>query len=406
MRPLRAVLVLGLACAACARAPEGACPPGGEPGLLVIRHGRLFDGTGGPVVEDAAVVVRGNRIAAAGRAGTVDVPRCAREIDAAGGTILPGFIDNHVHLRTHLNRGEDVLTPWLRAGVTTLVDTGTARGGLARLREMVRTVSTEPPRLYAAGPIFTAPGGYPATRREEGVSEVAYGLHDPAEARAAVARVIDEEGADLIKVAVERGFFADYADPEGWPVPPPEVLAAIVETAHARGRKVRAHVTQPGELAAILDAGCDATAHTPLVDLPEPLLERAARQGVIFTTTVNIWGGDDPSLTRAVQRNLARYVRLGGRVALGTDAPLFQPGSGMPMGEIRLLAEAGLSSRDVLLAATLHGAQALGLEAQLGTLAPGKLADVLVVDGDPLADLTALERVRAVVRDGEVIRAP
>lgn len=403
MRSLRPLLFAGLVLAACAGGPESACPPGGEPGLLVIRGGRLFDGTGGPVVEDAAVVVRSNRIAAAGPAGSVEVPRCAREVDAAGGTILPGIIDNHVHLRTHLERGEDVLTPWLRAGVTTLVDTGTA--GIARLRELARTVSPEPPRLYVAGPIFTGfPDGYPATRREEGVRQVAHGLRDAAEARAAVARVIDEESADLIKVAVERGFFADYADPDGWPVPSPEILAAIAETAHARGKKVRAHVTQPGELAAILDAGFDATAHTPIAEVPEPVLARAARQGVLLTTTVNIWGGgDDTTLTRAVQKNLALYVRLGGRVALGTDAPLFQPGSVMPMGEIRLLAEAGLTPREVLLAATLHGAQALGLESELGTIASGKLADLIVVAGDPLADLAALERVRVVVRDGEVI---
>lgn len=404
MRVLRAVLSIGLALAACTRTPESVCPPGGDPGLLVIRHGRLFDGTGGPVVDDAVVVVRGNRFAAAGPAGSVDLPRCAREIDAAGGTILPGIIDNHVHLRTHLGRGEDVLTPWLRAGVTTLVDTGTARGGIARLRELARTVSAAPPRLYVAGPIFTAPGGYPATRREEGVSEVAYGLRNPEEARAAVARVIDDEGADLVKVAVERGFFADYADADGWPVPSPQILAAIAETAHARGKKVRAHVTQPGELAAILDAGYDATAHTPIVEIPEALLARAARQGMILTSTANIWG--DAPLTRAVQRNLALYVRLGGRVALGTDAPLFQPGATLPMGEIRLLAEAGLPPRDILLAATLHGAEALGLEGELGTVAPGKLADLLVVAGDPLADLSALERVRVVVRDGEVIVAP
>jgi imidazolonepropionase-like amidohydrolase len=235
---------------------------------------------------------------------------------------------------------------------------------------------------------------------------VAYGLRDAAEARAAIAHVIDEEGADFIKVAVERGFFADYADPDGWPVPSPEILAAIAETAHARGKKVRAHVTQPGELAAILDAGYDATAHTPIAEVPEPILARAVHQGVILTTTVNIWGGGDDALTGAVQKNLARYVRLGGRIALGTDAPLFQLGSVMPMGEIRLLAEAGLTPRDILLAATLHGAQALGLDKELGTLGPGKLADLIVVDGNPLADLAALERVRVVVRDGEVVVAP
>jgi imidazolonepropionase-like amidohydrolase len=405
MRAVSISLLAGLSlAAACVGGPENVCPQGGEPGLLVIHSGRLFDGLDGPVVADAAVVVRGNRITAAGPRNAVEIPRCAREIDAAGGTILPGFIDNHVHLRTHLGRGEDILTPWLRAGVTTLVDTGTTREGVARLRELARTVSPEPPRLYVAGPILTAPGGYPATRQETGVSEIAQGLRDAAEARAVVARLVEDEGADLIKVAVERGFFADLADPDGWPVPGPEILAAIAEVAHAHGKKVRAHVTQPGELAAILDAGYDATAHTPIIELSEPLLARAARQGVIFTTTVNIWGDDPGSpLTGAVQKNLARYVRLGGRVALGTDGPIFQPGAVMPMGEIRLLAAAGLTPREILLAATRHGGEALGLERELGTIGPGKLADVIVVDGDPLADLSALERVRVVIRDGEVI---
>lgn len=121
---------------------------------------------------------------------------------------------------------------------------------------------------------------------------------------------------------------------------------------------------------------------------------------MIFVSTANIW--EDPKLTGPVQKNLARYVRLGGRIAMGTDVP-FQRGSEMPVGEMRLLVEGGLTPRDVLLASTRDGAEALGKENELGTLAPGKLADVIVVKGDPLADIEALGTVTVVVRDGEVI---
>lgn len=381
--------------------PETDAAPG-EPAsqALGIHNGRLWDGSGGPVVEDGVVIVRGNRIAAAGPASEVKIPEGSRRIDAKGGFIMPGVIDNHVHLRLLFEKEADPLTRWLRAGVTTLVDTGTPKGTVARLREQVAAVSKTPPRLFVAGPIFTAPNGYPAPRREPGVVEVAEGVATPEEAEAKVDRLLGEEKADLVKVAIESGFFSDYDARDGWPVPSPPVLAALGRAAHRHGRTVRAHVTQPGELAAALDAGFDGTAHTPIVDLPEELLARAAKARMIFVSTANIWG--DPPLTTAVQKNLARYVRLGGRVALGTDVP-FQTGSEMPLGEMRLLVAGGLTPRDVLLAATRHGAEALGQGDELGTLAAGKLADLIVVEGDPLVRIEDLGKVRVVVRDGAVI---
>jgi imidazolonepropionase-like amidohydrolase len=371
----------------------------GEP-VLAIHNGRLWDGSGGPVVADGVVVVRGNRIEAAGPASKVKIPEGARKIDAGGGFIMPGVIDNHVHLNVLLEKEPDPLTRWLRAGVTTVVDTGTAKGTVARLRERVAAASKTAPRLFVAGPIFTAPDGYPAPRREPGMVEIAEGVTTPEEAEAKVDRLLGEEKADLVKVAIETGFFSDYDAKDGWPVPSPPVLAALQRAAHRHGRTIRAHVTQPGELAAALDAGFDGTAHTPIVDVPEELLARAAKARMIFVSTANIW--EDPPLTTAVQKNLARYVRLGGRVALGTDVP-FQPGSEMPLGEMRLLVAGGLTPRDVLLAATRHGAEALGQGEELGTLAPGKLADLIVVPGDPLARIDDLGTVRVVVRDGEVI---
>jgi imidazolonepropionase-like amidohydrolase len=387
---LSTILVLAGGCST--EAPGGAA--------VAVHNGRLWDGSGGPVIPDAVVVLQSNRIVAAGPTSEVDIPRGARRIDAGGGFIMPGVIDNHVHLNLLMEREKDPLTPWLRAGVTTLVDTGSLKGGVARLRQRVAAASKTAPRLFVSGPIFTAPDGYPAPRREPGAVDVAEGVATSEEATAKINRLLGGEKADLVKVAVETGFFSDYDARDGWPVPPPPVLAALARATHRHGRLIRAHVTQPGELAAILDAGFDATAHTPIVDLSEDLLVRAARAGVIFTSTANIW--EDPPLIAAVQRNLARYVRLGGRVALGTDVP-FQKGSEMPLREMRLLVDGGMTPRDVLLAATRHGAEILGKDEELGTLASGKLADLIVIEGDPLVRIEDMSKVRVVIRDGDVI---
>lgn len=367
-------------------------------GVLAVRGGRLFDGTGGPVLESAAVLVRGGRIAAAGPSSEIEVPACAEVVDATGGTILPGVIDNHVHLYRPLRRGEDVLTPWLRAGVTTLVDVGSPDAG--EIRRLAAGLSDAAPRLYLSGPIFTAPWGYPMPGQPSGDGSLALGVDGPESASREARRIFEEARPDLLKVAVDTGFFSDYDD-AGWPVPAPATLAALARAAHGRGKTIRAHVTQPGELAAVLDAGFDGIAHAPIASVPGDLLRRAAEAGMVFTTTAAIWGEDD--LTATVQENLVRYLEAGGRIALGTDAPTFQPGSGMPLKEMRVLVAGGLTPQQVLLAATRDGAAALGLEADLGTLERGKLADLLVVEGDPLADVEAMGKVRVVVRDGHLV---
>ncbi len=398
LRSPRALLPLLLLLGACA-------DPGRQGGQgevpLAVLNGRLFDGSGGPLVENAVVVIRGDRVVAAGPAAEVEIPEDARRIDAGGGLIMPGVIDNHVHLNLLLEKEKDPLTRWLRAGVTTLVDCGSPRGGVARLRARAARASRRAPRLLVAGPIFTAPKGYPALPGETEGDALAERVTSPEEAERKVDRLLGVEKADLVKVAIETGFSSDYNDPGGWPVPGRPVLAALARAAHRNGRTIRAHVTQPGELEAALETGFDATAHTPISDVPEALLVRAARAGMIFTTTANLWA-EDPAATAAAQRNLTRYVRLGGRIALGTDVP-FQPGSIMPVAEMRRLVEGGLTPREVLLAATSHGAHAVGRGKDLGTLAPGRLADLIVVAGDPLTRIGDMGRVRVVVRGGEVI---
>ncbi len=385
------------------------CAPTSEPApvadVVAIINGRLFDGTGAEVIDEGTIVFEGNRISAVGSTTDVAVPAGAHVIDAGGGLIMPGVIDNHMHAlwpnAPLATRGEDTITPWLLAGVTTLVDTGSIRHTGRAGRALVESME-HPPRFLMAGPIITVPGGYPTTRREFDMAMYAWTVEGPDDAYEITSTIIDEEGAELIKVAIETGFDTDYDATDGWPTLSMEELEAIVRAAHERDVMVRAHVTNPGEALAAARAGLDVLAHTPIHEMPDEVLDECLEAGLIFVSTANIWGYPGRERGRPVGPNLYRYHRKGGIVAMGTDVP-YQRGSIMPIGEFELFIEAGFTPAEVLVASTRNSAMAIGREDDLGTLEVGKLADIIVVDGDPLADIHAMERVSVVVRDGEII---
>ncbi len=246
-------------------------PASPGPPHLAITNGRIFDATGTPVIENSTVLVRDNQIVAVGRAEEVDLPRNVEIIDAGGGLIMPGVIDNHMHAfwpnSPLTTLGDDTMTPWLRAGVTTLVDTASIRHTARAGRALVDSME-HPPRFFLAGPMITVPGGYPTTRREFDIHMYAWTIQGADDAYAVVADLIDTEGVDLIKVAIETGFDTDYDFTGGWPTLSMEELRAIVAAAHERGKMVRAHVINPGEALAAVRAGLDVLAHTPSTRSP------------------------------------------------------------------------------------------------------------------------------------------
>jgi imidazolonepropionase-like amidohydrolase len=353
--------------------------PTPDPPALAVAGVAVFDGGGGPSAPDRTVVAAGGVIARVGPAGAVDPPAGAVVVDGAGGTLLPGFVDAHVHL--------DFYPPAqvLAGGVTTVRDLGWPAGRLAALAAAAAAPGAASPRLLTAGQIVTVPGGYP-TRAAWAPPGTARPVDGPAEAEAAVAELA-EAGAAVIKVAL---------DDRVGPTLPAPVLAALVRAAGERGLGVTAHVGTAAEAAKALAAGVGELAHWPFDPRPLPdALVDALAESVVAVPTLHI----DPSPAR--RAGVRRFVARGGRVVYGTDLGNQGPPPAVDTEELRLLVEAGLEPGRALAAATSLAAAHLGL-AGLGRVAPGATADLLLVDGDPLADLAALSRVRLVVRDGWV----
>jgi len=367
---------------------------------LALINGTLIDGTGAEVVPDGVVVIRDGRIMAAGPRPKIKIPTDADTINVQGGTILPGFINTHVHAAYN----EWTLKAWAQDGVTTVRDLGAFGPYTPALFAKRNSLRANPKcsRLVAVGSFVNVKGGYPI---------VHWGGHavtvtSPEEARQAVNKLIDD-GADVIKTAIESGYSFGRS---GWPLLSPEEATALVETAHERGKPVTAHVTSARDLERALDAGVDEIAHMVVDRLPEKFISRMVEAGTRWVPTIELWQGVSRiypvSYGTMAINNLAMFVEAGGEVALGTDyegARNVNFDLGMPIHEIEWMQEAGMTPMQIIVSATKNGARSCNLESELGTLEAGKLADVLVVDGDPLDDVKVLTNTRLVLREGKSI---
>ncbi len=423
-------LIVLLGSVACAR-QESPTETVASSDRTIIVDGTVVDSRGSQPIRDGSVVIVGDRITFVGRA--VDYPDRddAQILDAQGGTILPGFVDAHVHSASDPGLRREFLIN----GVTTVCDLGSPLADMPEFDELY--LDADPAaRGYRAGPIITAPGGLPGAVLDPDLN---YEVGSPAEARAAV-RDLNQRGADFIKVYIHDGDGAG-----AYPMIGQEELVAIVDEAHKLGLLVRPHVTFASLLSMAIAAGVDVVEHVPanvtqaqiesiseaqwqrIEESDDPLqllfeklypqfpaqLEQMVQAGIIMIPTLDrpygeMFRASDPTVEQRAASGLAleivrRYHELGGVVGLGTD---FNVGLGMPagipLGEIEMLQAAGLTPMDVIEAGTRHAAEACGQGDQLGTLAPGMLADIIVVDGDPLQDLGALSQVVLVIRNGEL----
>lgn len=371
-------------------------------GRVLIRGGSLLDPATGAVVEDAAVLILDGTVHAAGPHGSFTVPRGVEVLDAHGRWILPGLIDAHIHLSTAAEARDAV-----HKGATSARSGSTAFYQDIAVRELARHSPALAPRLTAAGVFVTPdlgdtvladPDLTPLARLKEGVRS--------AEALRRVVEVNLARGADVVKTRVNERAGLPEQDPLAQ-VYSHEQLSEIVAAARKRGKGVLCHSYSEQGCHDAVTAGVRSLEHGAFVG--ERTLGEMRRRGTFFTPTLTAIAGlaesPDPVLAergrtylpvlkRAV---LAAYER-GVPLAAGTDS---SGGTVRPIGrEVELMRAAGLPALDAIRTATTGAARLLGLERTAGRLARGFAGDAILVDGDPLADVTVLKRPVRVVRAG------
>jgi imidazolonepropionase-like amidohydrolase len=372
---------------------------------LVLRGGTLIDGSGGPPVPDAAIAIRDGRIAALGSAATLVFATETEVRELPGATFLPGFVNAHVHT-SELN--DDQLRRWTAAGVTTVRDLSGPLDLLAARRDtLAASADAAMPRLLIAGPMVTVPGGHPLPIY--GPSDRVLAVRGAEDAAAQTAWLIDA-GVDVIKIAVSG------RTDTNWPELSDAEIRAITETAHAGGVRVTAHVDRAVALRRAVANGIDDAAHMPRDRMPDELIAEMVARNVALVPTIDVYEGlaeereNDAEWRRSVlpvmYDNLARFAAAGGTLALGDDYGNPRVALGMPLPEMRHWLASGLTPMQVIVAATHGGAIVCGLEGEIGQLKPGTVADIVVVEGDPLQDIGVLERVMFVFRGGQVAYVP
>jgi len=389
--------------------------------------GTIIDGTGGDPIRDGFLLINRDRIEAVGSSGGFNPPPEAEVFDTGGGIILPGIINSHVHTVGDIG----VRRRFLTSGVTGVCDLGSPLGMMGKFSETQDDLGQPIARGFQSGSILTTPGGLPGALFQRGLN---YEIKTVKEGRTAVVD-LENRGADVIKVYLDPWFEGEY------PILKKELVQAIVEEAHRLGLLVRAHVNKIEVLEIAVDAGVDVLEHVPLPqprsgsrlrnprddDLEgysqflerqyrplEPLILKMAAAGVVLVPTLSkletsLRGSPFPtSIQPEIFERALDVVRCfhayGGKVALGTDTVAhWGDEAGMPVREMELLLETGLTRMDVIEAATRRAAIVSGCGDILGTLEPGKLADVIIVEGDPLLDLKAFCEVSVVILNGEVV---
>jgi imidazolonepropionase-like amidohydrolase len=357
---------------------------------LALVNATLIDGTGADPLPDAVVLIKGDRIVAVGPREEVKFGPEFKTIDLQGATILPGFINAHVH-----SYNERTLENWAQGGVTTVRDEGIlSTRPLADLMKVRDKTRADPKyaRMVSAGYMITVPRGY---------GNLFVVSADDARKKA------NEEldaGVDMIKISLEDGYF----DRSGLPKLTDDEIAAIVAVAHERGTKVSGHITRGAYLERMVNAGVDDVAHIPWTAIDPAVLKRMVEKDIYFTSTFTAFRNGVPVEQCIV--NLSQFIQLGGHVALGDDYGGDRSNSnnnfelGIPMYEIKMMTYAGMTPMQIIVASTLNAAHVLNLEKELGTLEVGKAADIWVVNGNPLENLQALTNIRMVIRSGVIIR--
>jgi imidazolonepropionase-like amidohydrolase len=398
---------------------------------IVLRAARLIDGRGGNVISPAVIVVRGNKIEAIGGA----APSDADVIDLGDSTLLPGLIDAHTHI---LLQGDITAADYdaqlfresmpyraLRAskavkialdhGFTTLRDLET-EGAMYTDVDVKRAITNgviPGPRLFVSTRAMSVTGGYgPSGYAPEVTYPMGVQIVDGAENGRKAVREQIGHGADWIKVYADRSYFVQKdGSLSSIPTFTPEEMKAIVDEAHRLRHKVAAHAMARPGVENALNAGVDSIEHG--IAIPDDLLDVMVAKGVYLCPTMTVTeyvapgrGGVWTKIPGYSHDTFQRALRKGVKIALGTDVGGFPWDALNEAKEFEYETKYGMTPMQAIQSATRNASELLGMSDQIGTVEAGKLADIVAVPGNPLSDITAMERVSFVMKDGTVYKKP
>jgi len=434
MKRIALVMILIVALVGAPALMSQAVAPAGAGHVVAVKAGRVLDVRTGKYAANQIIWIEGERIKEIGDASALEsrLPKDARVVDLSKATVLPGLIDCH----THLTMAPQTLGPGglklsyprqallgarnarvtLEAGFTSVRNVGGAGYADIALREAINAGDVRGPRMQASGPPLSITGGHGDENflapqyhaMEEGVADGVAGVM-------AKVRENIKFRADVIKFMATGGVLSEGDNPANAQYSLEE-MQAIVATAHGLGRKVAAHAHGALGIKYAVMAGVDSIEHGSFIDDEDIRLMKEHGTYLVPTLYLSDWflenykalGLSEGIIAKArvvmpaARENVAHAFHEGVKVAFGTDAAVYP--HGLNAHEFAVMVKLGLTPLQAIQSATVNAADLLGWQDRVGTLEAGKFADLVAVDGDPLADVSVLENVKVVIKGGEIVK--
>lgn len=401
----------------------------------VLKNLNLIDGTGGPVVNNAVVVVEGTKIKAVGKEGEVEYSADYEVLDLGGKTVLPGMVEAHVHIGMNGEPAMETIMlketlPMttikasvyaqkdLMAGFTTIRTMGDKGFLDVALKRAIDAGIIDGPRMRVSGQILSITGGHGDIALPPEVTFTGWSaiVDSPDEARKA-ARYQLKMGADIVKMCATGGVMSEGDEPGSPQLNEDEMRAAIYE-AHKVGKKAAAHAQGTKGIKDAVKAGIDSIEHGIFLD--DEVVEMMREKGVYLVATLSapynikkygVEAGIPDYAVRKTEQvidahgaSFMKAYRAGVKIAVGTDAGTPFNRHGENAQELEMMVQAGVKPMDAILAATKWGADLLGMSNIIGTIEAGKEADIIAVEGNPLENISLLKDVKFVMKAGKIYK--